>query len=255
MNRAEILALYDAEMRADPPADLGLRIERTPEIVRAVGRYNCILYSDLGSVDVDAAIAEQAAHFIALGGEVEWKVYGHDLPSDLGRRLDAAGFVADEPETLMAFDLANELTAGPIASDVEVKQVVDAQGLADLIAVNAATWDHGDPSMYEAYSQRLLDPTLGLYVAYAEGRPVAAARLEMPQQRSFAGLWGGCTLADQRRRGIFRKIVAVRAREARSRGFRYLNVDAAETSRPILERLGFIALTGVTGWKLKASKR
>jgi len=241
-------------MRADPPADPGVRIERTPEIVRAVGRYNCIVYSDLGRVDAGAAIADQAAHFIALGDDVEWKVYDHDLPLDLGKRLGMAGFVADEPETLMAFDLANELHAGPLPPDIDVKRVVDPQGLADLIAVNAATWDHGDPSMYEAFSQRLLDPTLGLFVGYAGGRPVAAARLEMPQHRSFAGLWGGCTVPDQRRRGIFRAIVAARAREALARGFRYLNVDAAASSRPILQRLGFVALTGVTGWKLNAPK-
>jgi len=254
LNRSEILARYDAEMRADPPANPGLRIERSPEIVRAVGRYNCILYSDLGRTDAGAAIAEQAAHFIALGDEVEWKVYDHDLPLDLGKRLGAAGFVADEPETLMAFDLANELHAGPLPPDIEVKRIADAQGLADLIEVNAATWDHGGAPMFEAFSQRLLDPTLGLYVAYAGGRPVAAARLEMPQHRSFAGLWGGCTVPDQRRRGTFRAIVAARARDALARGFRHLNVDAAESSRPILERLGFIALTGVTGWKLKAAK-
>ncbi|HEY5095453.1 MAG TPA: GNAT family N-acetyltransferase [Candidatus Eremiobacteraceae bacterium] len=255
MNRSDILALYDAEMRADAPAEPGVRIERTSGIVCAVGRFNCILYSDLGRADADAAIAEQAAHFAALGSEVEWKVYGHDLPSDLGRRLGAAGFAADEPETLMVFDLAKELMAGPLPPDVEVKQIVDAQGLADLIAVNAAIWNHGSAARYEAYSQRLLDPTLALYVAYAGGGPVAAARLELPRSRSFAGLWGGCTLPAHRRRGIFRAIVAVRARDARARGFRYLNVDAAETSRPILERLGFAALTGVTGWKLKAAKR
>lgn len=253
MNRTEILARYDAEMRADPPAEPGVRIERSPQIVRAVGRFNCILYSDLGRADAGAAIAEQAAHFIALGDEVEWKVYDHDLPTDLGLRLGAAGFVADEPETLMAFDLANELHAGPLPPDVDVKKIVDTQGLADLVTVNAAIWDHGDTSRYEAYSQRLLDPTLGLYVAYVDGRPVAAARLEMPQHRSFAGLWGGCTLPDQRRRGIFRAVVAARARDARARGFRFLNVDAAASSRPILERLGFVALSGVTGWKLKAA--
>ena len=32
--------------------------------------------------------------------------------------------------------------------------------------------------------------------------------------------------------------------------YRYLTVDARDTSRPILERLGFIELTTVTGWTL-----
>ena len=75
----------------------------------------------------------------------------------------------------------------------------------------------------------------------------------MPANRTFAGLWGGCTLAEHRGRGIFRPLVAARAKEARDRGFCFLNVDAAETSRPILERVGFIALTGVTGWRFSGA--
>ncbi len=47
-------------------------------------------------------------------------------------------------------------------------------------------------------------------------------------------------------RGIYRALVAERAQRARQRGFRYLQVDASDESRPILERLGFIAVTTTT---------
>jgi GNAT superfamily N-acetyltransferase len=250
---ADILALYDVQMRNDPPPELGVRHERAGSVVRAVGRYNCILSSHLNAENADAAIAEQAAHFRNAHSDVEWKVYSHDLPADLGQRLGVAGFEPDDAETLMAFDLANDLAAGAMPNDVVVQRVADKRGLEDLVAVNEAIWDHGDVARNEMYAQRLRDPSLGLYVAYADGRPVAAARLEMPRDRPFAGLWGGCTLPEFRGRGIFRAIVAARAAEARVNGFRFLNVDAAETSRPILERLGFNALCGVTGWRLKAS--
>ena len=252
MRPPEILALYDTQMRNDPSPEVGVRHERAGSIVRAVGRYNCILYSHLVAENAEVAIAEQAAHFRNAHTEVEWKVYSHDLPADLGPRLSLAGFIADDAETLMAFDLANDLTSGVTPKDVVVRRIDEAQGLADLIAVNAAIWNHGEASRDEMFAQRLRDPSLGLYVAYAEGMPVAAARLEMAHDRMFAGLWGGCTLPDFRGRGIFRALVAARAKEARERGFRFLNVDAAETSRPILERLGFVALCGVTGWRLKA---
>ena len=254
MTASEILSRYDAEIRADPPAEPGVRFERAGNIVRAVGRYNCILFSDLGGVDADAAIAAQAAFFRASGRDVEWKVYGHDRPSDLGARLSAAGFIADPQETLMAFDLAHDLSVVQLPSDIAVRRVDDARGLADLIAVNDATWARDHTSMYESYALRLRDPSLALYVAYDGSRPVAAGRLEMPQHRSFAGLWGGCTVPAYRGRGIFRAVVAARWAEALKRIYSYLNVDAAETSRPILERLGFVALTSVTGWILKAAR-
>jgi GNAT superfamily N-acetyltransferase len=251
---SDILARYDSEMRQDPPLEPGIGIERVGSIVRAVGRFNCILYSHLSLENADAAISEQKTHFREEGTEVEWKVYAHDPPPDLGARLEATGFIADDPETLMAFDLTNNLAAGDTPSDVLVRRIDDSQGLADLIAVNTAIWTHGSASIYESYAQRLRDPSLALYVAYANGEAVAAGRLEMPERRTFAGLWGGCTLPAYRGRGIFRAIVAARAMHARDRGFRYLNVDAAETSRPILERLGFIALTGVTGWRFNGAQ-
>jgi hypothetical protein len=40
--------------------------------------------------------------------------------------------------------------------------------------------------------------------------------------------------------------VAVRARLAAEQGYRYLQVDASDDSRPILERLGFNAVTITT---------
>ncbi len=51
-----------------------------------------MVWSDLGADDADAAIAEQVAYYTALGLPFEWKLYGHDLPADLEKRLVAAGF-------------------------------------------------------------------------------------------------------------------------------------------------------------------
>ncbi|HZZ34676.1 MAG TPA: GNAT family N-acetyltransferase, partial [Caulobacteraceae bacterium] len=88
-------------------------------------------------------------------------------------------------------------------------------------------------------------------VAYAGVAPVAAGRLEMIPGSAFAGLYGGGTAPEQRGRGVYRALVAARAAEARARGYRYLTVDARETSRPILERLGFQRLATVRGWMLR----
>jgi GNAT superfamily N-acetyltransferase len=62
----------------------------------------------------------------------------------------------------------------------------------------------------------------------------------------FAGLWGGGTVEAHRGRGIYRALVAQRARAAVDRGYRYLQVDASSQSRPILERLGFHPLSTTT---------
>lgn len=204
-------------------------------------------------------------HAGAAGGAVsgadraiEWKVYGHDLPPDLGSRLATAGFEPDEPETLMVFDLAGDLRGEPRADGapparVEIRRVTDLRGLTDFLDAARVAFGRDEPwqaARMKAFAPRLTDPATSLHVAYVRGQPVASARAEFPAGRSFAGLWGGGTIPEYRGRGIYRALVHTRADEARRLGYRYLRVDARETSRPILERLGFIALTRIVEWKL-----
>ena len=62
----------------------------------------------------------------------------------------------------------------------------------------------------------------------------------------FGYLAGGSTLATWRNRGLYRALVAVRARRAVPRGVRYLLVDASDDSAPILRRLGLRPVTTTT---------
>lgn len=88
-------------------------------------------------------------------------------------------------------------------------------------------------------------PALGV-VCFASGEPISAARIEFPPGSEFATLWGGGTLPEWRGRGAYHATVALRAKLARERAYRYLAVDAMPASKPILERLGFAALTTTT---------
>lgn len=252
MSARRLLALYDAEMRADPPPDPDVRFERGAFLVRELGEEDCIVFADLSGTDPDAVIAREAARARAAGVALAWKVYDHDRPSDLGARLTAAGFAPGRPETLMAFDLERGLPSAPNAQGVEARRVADAAGLAAWAAVSGESFGRDDRWRIERYASRLQDETVALFVAWADGRAVSAARLELPAGRSIATLWGGGTLPAYRGRGMYRMLVAARAREARRRGYRYVMVEARDTSRPILERAGFAALAAVTEWSLQA---
>ncbi|HET7265247.1 MAG TPA: GNAT family N-acetyltransferase [bacterium] len=248
--------------------------------MRVIGAWNAIIpCGPLAAATADAVISEQVAFFHRLASardarrdgngaadlpplgdspEVEWKVYGHDRPADLGARLAAAGFESDEPETLMVFDLRGGLpdvpNDGTIARGIDVRRVTDAPGLADLTEAARAAFGR-DPAWraerMKQYERQLADPAVSFYVVHAAGRPVASARVDFPRGRSFAGLWGGGTVPTYRGRGIYRALVRVRAEEARRRGYRYLRVDARETSRPILDRLGFMPLARIVEWRLR----
>ena len=251
MDKSQVLAQFDAEMRAQPEIYGSDRVERVGPIVRVIGTHNWITYSRLDPSTVKAAVAGQTAFFRSLSQEVEWKVYQHDLPPDLGDHLRAAGFVPDPTETLMALDLSEPLRPGSGSFGVEVHRVTDIAGLSAAAAVSEEAFGKGKGWSREEFLPRLADPSFGLFVAYSERRPVSAGRLELPPGRAFASLWGGGTSPAYRGRGIYRALVAARAAAARGLGYHYLTVDALPTSRPILARLGFVPLTNITGWVLK----
>jgi GNAT superfamily N-acetyltransferase len=251
MPRAELLALYDREMRRDPAPYPGTRIEHGSRTVRVVGVENFVIYSDLNEETAPAAIAEEAEFFRGAGAAVEWKAFGHDRPANLPRLLADARFVPDEPETIVVYDLASGVPEGTPPVGVDVRQVPDPAGWADADRVHAAAFaPDAHPTVVRSPGW-IDDPRNAMVVAYVDGAPVASGRLEMPDGRSFAGLYGGGTAPGYRHRGIYRSLVAARATLARSRGYRFLTVDARETSRPILERLGFVPLTTTRGWVLR----
>lgn len=69
----------------------------------------------------------------------------------------------------------------------------------------------------------------------------------------FAGLWGGGTAAPWRGRGIYRALIAHRARTAAGRGYRHLQVDATDESAPILRRPGLTALSTTTPYTCRTT--
>ena len=254
MDPRQVLAQFDSEMRLHPELHGSDRVEETGGVVRVIGDDSWIAYSRLDSTNASTAIREQTDFFRSLRKRVEWKVFGHDSPPNLPDLLRDAGYVADPAETFMAFDLAEPLDVGPSRTEVEICQVQDSAGLSAAVAVSEEAFGAGQGWSRHDLADRLTDRSLAVFVAFVKGQPASAGRLEMPSGRSFASIWGGGTSPKYRRHGIFRALVGARTEAARSRGYRYLTVDALPTSRPILERLGFVPLTTTTGWVFDPSK-
>jgi hypothetical protein len=249
--RLELLRRYDAEMRRDPPPIPGTRFERHGPVVRAIGEESGVVFSDLSAANARACVAAEAEFFRGQGVAAEWKLYGHDQPPELPELLAAAGFVAGEPETLMARDLSEGLPEGPTLSGVVVRRATDPTGARDAAAANEAAFGSEGRKPLSWYVGLIDRPDEALFVAYAEDRPVASGRLELPPGRAFAGLYGGGTAVEFRGRGVYRALVRARTALAFERGYRYATVDAQETSRPILERSGFVAITTTRPWVLR----
>jgi len=201
-----------------------------------------VTWSELSSDSADAVIAAQVRYFAGRGTPVEWKLYDYDQPADLAQRLLAAGFVADDEELMLVAETAAIATDVRLPGGVRLDLVTDQAGVEAMMAVHDLAFaGHPAPELGEQLVTQLREaPELvQVVIARAGDEPVGAARAEFIPQTDFAGLWGGGTVPAWRGRGIFRAMVAYRAGLAAARGYRYLQVDALPTSRPILERLGF----------------
>jgi GNAT superfamily N-acetyltransferase len=226
-----------------------LRREAGPHLVRQLAAdapTAWIVWSDLGrlpSAEIDALLAAERTRFRRLRRSVEWKAYAHDRPHDLVGRLEVAGFVPAERETLLALDL----TDGPaVPSAVTVRHGREA--IDGAAAVFRRVWAEQAEEVVGSLRGALRDAPAAVDVVVAEvdGAPVAAGWSSFAAGSPFVGLWGGATVPEARGRGLYRALVAARLEEARRRGRRLAAVDAGPMSRPILERLGFAVLSEIT---------
>jgi len=256
LDAATVLSEFDAQVRRSLlPDGSGAVGERAGPVVRWMPSggegWSGVVWSDLDSGTADAVIADQVRFFADRGEEFEWKLYSYDQPPDLGQRLLAAGFVAEDPEALMVADAGRIAgsagTGGGLPDGVRLVPVTDEAGLEAVAEVHDRVFG-ADPKLRSALAVQLKNSpdTMVIVVAMAGDEPVSSARVSFGAGTDFAGLWGGGTLPQWRGRGIYRALVGYRARLAVTRGYRYLQVDASPESQPILERLGFTCLARTT---------
>jgi GNAT superfamily N-acetyltransferase len=242
-----LLAVYDHDERFGASLP-GLRREELPDLVRQVdlvGSTGAVIYSRLTEDNVDEAITAQTAYFAAIGQDFEWKVYGHDQPADLVQRLAKRGFEIDETEAVLVLDVESAAASAPSHT---VRRITHPNELEEAALVKSQVYRGDADDLFKRLAAELTEnpDCLSVYLAYHERTPAACGWIRFPRNSAFASLWGGSTLPELRRRGLYTSLLDARREEARQRGFRYLTVDAGHMSRPILEKHGFGLLTYAT---------
>lgn len=195
MDHAAVLALFDRDMREGArPDGPGARIERVGGVVRQVGFENGwsgVVWSDLDEAGADAAITEQIRYFSGLGRDFEWKLYGHDLPVDLGQRLRDAGFTAAPEETLMIAEVADLTLDVEPPEGVRLLPVTDREGVDMVADVHEKAFGTDSTRLRHQLLAQLTGDTESVVavVALAGDEPVSAARMELLPGTRFAYLW------------------------------------------------------------------
>jgi hypothetical protein len=238
------------------PLPRGATVERDGPLLRFFGLFGpgnrgFISYRDLAGLDggdLDELIARQVRVFTERGERFEWKLHGHDRPPDLPHRLRAAGFVPEDEETVVIARVDEAASRPLLPEGVSLREVTDRNDLDRIAAFERDAWEDEDDQSWIAdmlAAERTADPSgISIVVAEAGGAIVCAGWVRFERGTGFATLWGGATLPAWR--GLYRATVAYRASLAARLGFRFIEVDASSDSRPILERLGFTAVTTTT---------
>lgn len=260
MNHETALAEFDRQMRRDPVPEPGAVVEREERVTRMVSSadgWSGVLWTDLTQANADAMIDAQLSRFAGRNESWEWKYYSHDQPADLPGRLRSAGFTPDTAEALLIAEIADLDVDVPPPDGVELVPVTDARGADMVVGVHDEVFGgrHGAVGSAIVAALESRPRPVEAVVAVAGDTAVSAGRAEFPARGDFASLWGGGTLPRWRGRGVFRSLVAYRARLARDRGYRYLQVDATPDSRPVLLRMGFAELAATVPFRYPGTGR
>lgn len=246
MDVQQIRDRLDAERRS--LAYPGETLEMLPHVTRlasADGTQHSVIYACLPDDDAERLIEEQVSHYRRIQQRFEWKVYSHDRPADLRERLARHGFEIGPCEAVLVLDLSSP---PPWIAETDMSGVRRIDRPEDLPLFKSAAGavfgkDYSFTTRELAAAIEAGRSDHRGYVAMHAGQPVSVARLYKHPQSIFGGLYGGGTLPEFRGRGFYRQLVAARARDAQALGAKYLIVDALPTSRPILERLGFVHIS------------
>ena len=234
---------YRAERVAQPYA--GYRVEVLPHFTRYVatlpGAGGMIVFADLAATMLDTAITEQIQYFQDLGQRFEWKVHEFDAPGNLRERLQQRGFHPDEEEALLMIDVEQWTGRLQPPDGVRIENIQDREQLIDFVAAEQAIWPEDLSWHIDRFAAELehAPHATSIYCAYAGNTAVGTGRITFPLESRIAELNGGGVRPELRGKGIFTALLSRRIEEARARGYRWIAVDAAPMSRPILVRKGF----------------
>jgi hypothetical protein len=247
MDRQELLALYDTELRIEIEYP-GVRKETFPHLVRLIKPapgMNAISYSRVDECDLDAVIREQIAYLASMNQPFSWHVCDHDMPPHLKERLLAHGFAPDDdPDAVMVLDTPDASPALQAPVTLDIRRITQRDHLDEVAQIEAQIWGGDFGWLKQRLGEHLEIPNyLSVYVAYVGGQPACSGWVYFHPRSQFAGLFGGATLPAFRQRGLYTAILAVRVQEAMRRGYRFLVTGASPMSQPILAHNRFRLLT------------
>lgn len=209
---------------------------------------NTVLRTRVSVADVPRVIAEVEAAM--AGRRARWLVPDTIDRAPLLRELRARGWAAADRHEVRAL----QVSAWERSAPVDVRAVDTMARMRDLCTVTDAAFGRAGARSEEELALDLRACTEGTrvhrFVAYDRGVPVAAGGLTAFPDLGFGLLWAGGVVPGARGRGAYTAVLGARIARARALGLREVGLYArAETSAPIVARLGFGSFGEMEYWE------
>ena len=255
MNKNSLLTTYDKDLRMRimyPEA----RREITGDVVRFIRQapgMNFVSFTFADEPKLDCVIDRELEYFAPLNQPLTWKVYDHDRLPSLETKLSARNFIKDgDPAAVMVLDVSDAPATLFESAGMDVRRVTSREGLKDVIHVLDGVYGGHNSWVNERMGRHLQVPDyLSIYASYVDDEPVSVAWTYFPRGH-FATLFGGTTLAEYRKRGLYTALLSARLKEIRERGYPFAVVETGPMSQPIVAKHGFQHLTTV--WDYEQSE-
>jgi len=215
----------------------GLRAHATPKISHPFS--NLVGVSTLSEANADAVITQVQDFFAKRNHIFGWWLNPSSTPSDLVKRLEAAGFtkVVEQAGQVLT-NMGLEIKVNPA---VTVRRATP-EDRDDLVRLYTVAYPIPEALATLIADQMLLIAGASHYLAFLDGvkEPVSVASMYPFPNSTVAVMQGAATLTDYRGRGIYSALMAKRLTDARAMGMEAAILQAdRKTSAPICANLGF----------------
>lgn len=257
MDTTQLLQMYDQDQRIELEYP-ETRKERLPHLVRFVRQapgMNFVSYSAIPEGALDREIQAQIDFFRQFDQPFSWSVLAHDRPAALTERLIAHGFEPGEADPLMVLDMASPPPALLVPLTQDVRRITDHGQIEQVIAILEQVYGASFAWLDRRLAKMMDVPgMISIYIAYVDQQPACAGWMIHHSGSRFGGLFGGATLPQYRKHGLYTAVLAARLQEAARRGLRYLYIEPSEMSRPIVTKYGFQTITTSTDYVWKGER-
>lgn len=204
--------------------------------------FNGVVGARLTADNADGVIEEAIDYFGSRSLPFSWAIGPLSTPTDLGDRLGARGFKAEEAQAGMAIDLETLADGVPMAEELEIERVFGEGMLgtyADLVSKGFGMPEGPGAEFMSIIAEATAGPdrTSWGYVGRLDGKPVATSGVVVAGGGAL--VVNVVTLEEARGRGIGAAMTHRPLADVKALGYRIGTLEATAMGYPVYIRLGF----------------